>query len=120
MTRLETIRTYDDAAAQDAEIDEWMTALAPADESWGLKTGPITENTLRVMARSDTEYSVIDLWKVFADPERRETFVEEELSADEQAVIRPYLSIEDDAIFAGLARQVGRYVERSARDPRHN
>jgi hypothetical protein len=111
LTRDTTIELADDAVP-DAEIERLMALLIP-DDGWGMRMGAITYAILAVMARSERPYTLTDLWDVFADRERRTSFVEDEVSGDDQEVIRPYLSIEDDALFDGLARRIGRAIERS-------
>jgi hypothetical protein len=98
---------------RDEPIDEWIDALSTDRGTWGVKMDAVTRSTLRVISRSETEYTMTDLYRVFADPERRSAFTyAERTGEDPHNGDLDHLTVEDDALFNGLTRRVRRFVEK--------
>lgn len=109
MDRHTSIRTDGDES-----IDDWIETLRDERDYWGPTMDAVARATLRIMARSDDNYTTTSLWHVFADPDYRKAFIRNEQTGDdthEQAF--EVLAIEDDALFSLLAQRVQPSVERA-------
>jgi hypothetical protein len=101
MDRTTPIRT--DA---DESVDDWIDALRSEQEYWGAKMDAVARATIRIMGRSDTEYTLANLINVFEDAAyRREVIEHETQTTDTEAHGRDLdtLAIEDEALFRRLA-----------------
>jgi hypothetical protein len=99
-------RTQPIHTASDEAIDEWIDALRSPHDYWGVKMDSVARAALRVMGRSDTEYTLANLMTMFEDAAyRREVIEHETQTTDTEAHGRDLdiLAIEDEALFRRLA-----------------
>ncbi|WP_460920886.1 type IV secretory system conjugative DNA transfer family protein [Salinarchaeum chitinilyticum] len=71
---------YESPARRENEIEsrvETLTAVFDTEEYWGINMSSITESMGRAMLQSDTDFSVIDMYFVLANADRRASFADE-------------------------------------------
>ena len=114
------IPSGDSAVSREEEIEtriETLKAVLSNGEYWGINMESITESMGRAMLQSDTQYSLIDMYYILLEADRREDFAEtvedrylrefcEEIAAMPDKTIRPLLKRLKSWVESPVIRQI--------------
>jgi hypothetical protein len=107
-------------ADRDEAIDEYIGVLSTEREFWSIRSETTARAPLRIMADSDSMYTVADLWNAFHDPVCFTAFLQDAIEngsgepRDRKCVSR---AIEENALFTRATEKRKQLSQQTASNP---